>query len=143
MISDIDRARDLLDGEGCTCVLVRGDTVLTSCERGVKPLLHFLDSGEDTAGYSAADRVVGRAAAFLYVLLDVKCIYAHVMSRPAAEVFDKYGILAECGVLADAIINRTGDGLCPMETAVMSIEDPEDALAAIRAKLNLLQRSVQ
>lgn len=143
MVSDIERARELLESEGYTCVLVRGDGVLTSRERGVKPLLEFLDSGADTEGSSAADRVVGRAAAFLYVLLGVSRVYAGVMSRPAAEVFDRHGIPAECGVLTEAIINRAGDGLCPMETAVRDESDPEKALFAIRAKLDSLRREAK
>lgn len=138
MASDIERARRMLEEGEYTCVLVRGDMVLTSRERGVKPLLGFLDSGEDAEKSSAADRVVGRAAAFLYVLLGVRYVYAHVMSRPAAEVLERYGISAECDVLADAIINRAGDGLCLMECAVMDIEDPQSALSAIRAKLESL-----
>ena len=43
------------------------------------------------------DKVVGRAAAFLYVLLEVKEIYAGVMSEGAADVLSKYGICSGYG----------------------------------------------
>ena len=61
--------------------------MLTSTERGVKPLLQWLDGENRVKGFSAVDKVVGRAAAFLYVLLEVKEVYAGVMSEGAAHYF--------------------------------------------------------
>ena len=69
MNSDLTKAAALLNSGAYTCVLCRGDAVFTGTERGVKPLLGWLDGGVDLNGFSAADRVVGTAAAFLYVLL--------------------------------------------------------------------------
>lgn len=70
--------------------------MLTSTERGVKPLLQWLDGENSVKGFSAVDKVVGRAAAFLYVLLEVKEVYAGVMSEGAAHYFifvPDYGFL--------------------------------------------------
>ena len=86
MEHDMNKARSLLEAGDYTCVLCRGDAVFTATERGVKPLLNWLESGLDLRNFSAADRVVGRATAFLYRLLGVKAVYARVMSYPAAEV---------------------------------------------------------
>lgn len=135
MNTNLQKARELLQTGEYTCVLCRENTVHTALSRGVKPLLNWLDNGLDLHGFSAADRVVGRATAFLYCLLGVKEVYARVMSRPAAEVLQNAGIAAEAGQLVDGIINRQGTGPCPFEAAVMEITDPEDALLAIRAKL--------
>lgn len=136
MIIDLTKARELLDSGNYTCVLCRGDTVHTATERGVKPLMNWLDSGLDVAGFSAADRVVGRATAYLYCLLGVTAVYARVMSRPAMEVLVENGIAAEAGQLVDGIINRKGTGPCPFEAAVLEIHNPEEALTAIRNKMN-------
>ena len=135
MNTNLTTARNLLDSGDYTCVLCQGDTVHTATERGVKPLLTWLDSGLDAAGFSAADRVVGRATAFLYVLLGVKEVYARVMSRPAAEVLERHGIGVQAGQLVDGIINRKGTGPCPFEAAVLTIDTPTEALTAIRKKL--------
>lgn len=134
MTKDLIKAQTLLETGDYTCVVCREDTVHTATERGVKPLLNWLEEGLDLAQFSAADRVVGRATAFLYVLLGVKEVYARVMSRPAAQVLTAYGITAYPGKLVDGIINRKGDGPCPFEAAVLEIEDPQEALHAIRAK---------
>lgn len=132
---DTQKARLLLEEGNYTCVICRGDTLHTATERGVKPLLNWLDSGLDLRGFCAADRVVGRATAYLYVLLGVSEVYARVMSRPAAEVLTQHGITHETDILTDGIINRRGTGPCPFEAAVLGITDAGEALTAIRNKM--------
>ena len=133
-----EKARELLTSGGYTCVLCLGETVLCSRERGVKPLLGWLDSGKVEVGFSAADKVVGRAAAFLYVLLGASEVYADIMSEPAREVLMAHGVLCEAHQTVPAIRNRAGDGFCPMESAVRDISDPVEALDAIRETLRRL-----
>ena len=134
-MSDIDKAKELLLAGGYTCVLCRGGKVETSSERGVRPLLRLIDEGRSLEGFSAADRVVGNGAAFLYAVLKPDFIYAGVISRAARSTLEKYGIPFEYGVAADGIVNRSGTGPCPMEEAVEGSRTPEEALAAVRAKL--------
>ena len=129
------KAKELLKSNGYTCVLTDGNAVYTSTQRGVKPLVEFLESDTAFAGFSAADKVVGRATAYLYVLLGVKSLYAQVISQPALAVLQANGIAAEYGNLVPNIINRKGDGICPFEAAVMDITDPQKAYAAIRQKM--------
>lgn len=135
MINDMKTAQTLLLDGSYTCVVCRDDTVYTATERGVKPLLNWLDTGLDLCGFSAADRVVGRGAAFLYCLLGVREVYAHIMSAPAAQVLEAHGITASAGTLVEGIINRKGTGPCPFEAAVMDITDAAEALSAIRTKM--------
>lgn len=139
MNNDLIRARSLLDTGDYTCVICRDTDVHTATERGVKPLLSWLDQRLDLTDFSAADRVVGRATAFLYCLLGVKAVYARVMSRPAAEVLQANRIHWEAGQLVDGIINRKGTGPCPFEAAVMDIDTASEALCAIRAKMTQMQ----
>jgi len=139
MEQDLMKAIQLLAQTGCTCVLCRGDTVVNSDLRGVQPLLGFLDAGTDLRGFCAADKVVGKGAAFLYCLLAVRAVYAPVMSKAAREVLERHGILAECDVQVDAIFNRRRDGFCPMEIATQNINDPQEALIAIRETLRKMQ----
>ena len=139
MQSNLTRALTHLREGGYTCVLCRKDETLTATERGVKPLLDFLASGQDFSGFCAADRVVGKAAAFLYVLMGIDALHAEVLSVPAQAVLARYGIPVTYTALTEAIRNRTGDGFCPMEQAVWSIDDPQCALAAIEQKRRALQ----
>lgn len=136
MKTDITKAINDLDDGQYTCVLCKGNKIHTSTERGVKPLLDWLDSGIDLNDFSAADKVVGKAAAFLYVLLGVKEVYARVMSESAIYTLARNGIQPQCDISVKNIINRTSAGNCPMEESVYELTDPKEALEAIRTKLS-------
>ena len=141
MDHDLQTARQLLNTGDYTCVLCRNDVTYTSTRRGVAPLLNWLDDHTDLRGFSAADRVVGKATAYLYCLLGVSCVFARVMSRPAAEVLAQHHIPASWEMLVDTIENRQKTGPCPMEHATRNSTTPEEALAAVRQALNALQQS--
>lgn len=141
MNSNTAKAAELLKSGEFTCVLCKGDISYKSAQRGVLPLVMMLDSGKKLNGFCAADKVVGKAAAFLYVLLGVSEVYAPIMSKTAVGVFKRYGVAFYCDTLTDVIINRKKDGVCPMEKAVTSISDPNEALTAIRRTLaELMQK---
>lgn len=139
MEQDLQKARSLLEKENYTCVLCKGQIVYTSTLRGVAPLLQFLDEKQDVAGFSAADKVVGRATAYLYCLLGAKAVYAKVISRGALEVLEQTGIDLRYDTLVEQIQNRTQTGPCPMEMATKEAKTPEEALTAIRQTLKRLQ----
>ncbi len=133
-MTGIEQAKKrLLEGD-FTCVLLDGEREYTSALRGVRPLLQWVEEGVPS-GLWAADRVVGRGAAFLYILLHVRAVYAGVISRPALATLQAAGIEVIYTALVDAIINRAGDGICPFEAAVTDISDPNEALCAIRRKM--------
>ncbi len=140
MNADLTRAIETLNSGEYTCVLCKGDTVYTSTKRGVKPLVELIDGAENLNGFSAADKIVGKAAAFLYVLLGVKEVYADVMSEGAVNVFTKYKIDYRYNISVKNIINRTNTGNCPMEITVENISSPEEALTAIKSKLKQLSQ---
>ena len=137
MNKDLTRARQLLSDGGYTCVLCHGDTIITDTRRGIRPLLKLYRSGRDLRNFSAADKVVGKAAAFLYQLLGVNALYAGVISDPALAVLQ--GLPVDFGEKVPAIQNRTQTGFCPMETAVWDIDGPEKALPAIERTLAQLK----
>ena len=141
MTPDRERAIARLEQGDCTVALCHGEHCIADSRRGVAPLLALLDSGRDVTGFAAADRVVGKAAAFLYVRLGVAAVYAPVMSRPAYAVLVAHGIDATYGVLVDAIRNRAGDRFCPMETAVWDISQPDEAETTIRHTLKNLSKN--
>ena len=129
----------LLDG-GYTCVLYNGESEIVSSERGVSFLLGLYNSGKDYSGYVSADKVVGKGAALLYALLGIKEIYASVISESALSVLQKSGITCTYDTLVPHIINRRGDGVCPIERATMDIENPEDAPTTIIKTLEKLKK---
>ncbi len=143
MKNDLEKAKELLTKGGYTCVLCKGETVYTATERGVKPLVDWILKNQEVSGFSAADKVVGKAAALLYVRMEVAAVYAKVMSRAAAETLQRYGIAATYDVMTEAVRNRTDTGLCPMEQTVMDIDEPNAALDAIRAKMKKMSEQIK
>ena len=133
-------AKQMLTDGGYTAVVINGDKSYVSRQRGVAPLLSWLEEKDNFKGAVAADKVVGKAAAYLYVLLGVSALYADVISEHALTVLKKHGIEAEYHTLTPAIVNRTGDGFCPMESAVVDIDTPHEALDAIKAKISELKK---
>lgn len=139
-MSNIEKAKELLASDGYTCVLCRGDTVYTSRDKGISPMLDFIDGGISLEGFSAADKIVGKAAAMLFVLAGVDELFAEVLSKNAADVLEKYGIAYTFGTMTDIIINRKGNGICPMEEATADIDDPAEAFIAVKNKRDKLRK---
>ncbi len=139
MNQDLAKAKKILRETGATCVLCKGRSRVDSDMRGVKPLLELLDTGMDFSGYSAADKVVGKATAFLYCLLGVRAVYAPVISEGGLAVLQEHGIAAEYDQCVPAIFNHRRDGFCPMETATRELTDPEEARKAIERALEKLR----
>lgn len=137
-MSDLDRAKTLLQ-EGCSCVLVKGDKILSSKETGIKPMLHFLSQNLDLKGFSAADKIVGRAAAFLFVKAGISNLFAKVLSVGAAKILAENNIPYSFDTKTEQIINRAGTGPCPMEETVKDIDDPEKAYETLLEKVSHLQ----
>lgn len=123
------RAR--LERESLTCIVQRGDKVLTSTQRGIRPLLEWVAQGEDLRGGSAADKIVGKAAALLYARMGVREVYAGTLSESGLAALRAHGIRAEYSVLTERIVNRAGTGICPMEETVLAIDDPELAYGVL------------
>ncbi len=111
----------------------------TSQRRGVAPLLDLLDNGSTLDGCTVADKVVGKAGAFLHVLLGTQTLYAGVISQPALDLLQSNGVYVDAGKVVSRIANRTNTGLCPMETVVLNAKTPMEALLLIRQKLVQLQ----
>ncbi len=139
-MSDLENAKNQLKNEGYTCVLCKGTQLYTSRETGISPMLDFLEKNTVLSGFSAADKIVGKAAAMLFALAGVAELYAEVLSRSAVSVLESYGIRYSYGILTERIINRRGDGICPMEETVAEITDPQEAFYALQQKRRQLKK---
>jgi hypothetical protein len=134
-VSDLKRARELLFVGGHSCVLCKGESIYTSNRPGLAPLLEWLDVGVNLSGYSAADKIVGKASAMLLLLVKVKEVYTPVIGRAGAELLSRHGVSVSADTLVEYITNQQKTGPCPMEMAVEKIDDPILAIKSIRNKL--------
>ena len=123
-----------------TCILCKEDLLLTSEKRGIVPLLEHWEAGR-LKDACVADKIIGKAAAMLLILGGAKGVYGEVMSEKARELLLAAGVETRWATLAPYIINRKGDGLCPMEQAVLDISDPAQVPDALKAALQRLKNS--
>ena len=139
MEKDFQKAKEEYNSGKYTLVICKDEDIIKSDVTGIIPVMTLIDSKKDYKGYSAADKIVGRAAAFLYTLLQVKNLYGETMSKGAVEILKNAGIYYEYKTLTDYIENRQKTGMCPMDEAVKDIDNPKDAYEAIRNKIKFLQ----
>lgn len=124
---------DLLHAERCSCVIGSADSVVICRERGVMDLLRLLETSPCVLdGACVADKVVGKGAAALMILGGVSAVYADVISRAALDLLAGAGIPAGFGECVDAIINRAGTGVCPVETLCRDCATAGECLPLIR-----------
>ena len=111
-----------------------------STASNIAPLIAAKKSGVPLViGHAHASGLSGgKAAALLYARTGVREVYAGTLSESGLAALRAHGIRAEYSVLTERIVNRTGDGLCPMESATLTETDPARALEKIKAKLQEL-----
>ena len=138
MNNNLQIAKRLLAENDYTCVLYKNGREYNSRERGVKPLIDFLESGKDFKGFFAADKTIGAGAAHMYVLLGVNAVFANIISEEGKKILQQNKISVFYENLVPFIINRKGNGPCPIETAVKGIENPRKALETIKNTIRKL-----
>ena len=91
-MTDLTKAKAALDGH--SLAVCKGEQIKTFDGRGISPLVNAIEGG-DLRGYSAADTVVGKAAALLMVKAGIVCAYAVNISMSAKAVFEAHNIYYE------------------------------------------------
>ncbi|MCS5420975.1 MULTISPECIES: DUF1893 domain-containing protein [Psychrilyobacter] len=131
---DIERAIKLIEKSDTVFAAVKDRKVIfVSEERGIKPALEFFFLGKETTqGSSVADRIIGKGAAMVLSLCCCKELYGGVISRDALASLKKGGQTVQWGTVVPYIINRRGDGMCPLEKLLSNTEDPQVGLDIIK-----------
>lgn len=130
---DLENAKQHLDGHSiCLC---RGSEMITDDSKGIAPMMKLIAAGTDLRGYSAADLIVGKAAAMLFVKAGIVSVFGRVMSEAALRYLKQHALAASYGTLTEEIINRLGTDICPMEKTVEKIEDADEGYAALCQKI--------
>lgn len=140
MHSDLERAKEMMIFDGCTCVITLDGVAFKSKESGLQPLLDWMYSGNKYMGWRLCDKVVGRAAAFLIIILGVREIYADVISEPAKKLLEEHNVTVNAAEIVPEILNETKDAPHPLETAVEGITDANDSIMAIELAIKRMNK---
>lgn len=138
-MTDIELARKILQTtEGATLAVVKEGVAETSAARGVRPLYELLTRREFLKGASVADKIVGRGAAAIMVTGGVAAVWTPVISHGALEIFSGSDVAVSYESVAEAIINRKGTGLCPVEQLTEGCRSAGECMPAIEKFLKTL-----
>jgi hypothetical protein len=128
-MTDLEIAKSELYEENLTLAIVKNGALIYSTKS--HRISGFLDAiekcGENLQGASIADRVVGKAIAFLCAFAKIKEVYAAVLSRKAQVIFKQNKIAYHWTELVDNVLDAAKTGMCPFEKAAAEISEPEKA----------------
>lgn len=112
-------------------VVANGD-IATFDGRGVADLFNLLSKDPGFLdGADVADKIVGKGVAALMILGKIHTVYADVISEPALTLLVQSPVKVSYGTVVPNIINRKGDGICPVETLCIPCATAEECLPLI------------
>ena len=130
---DVNQAVKALRQEHLTLAISRGGKVIfTSRNRGVQDLYCLMKRNpEILKGASAADKVVGKAAAMLYAASGIKELYADNLSRAAASILREAGVKVQYENMIPFVMNRDRSGMCPVERLATTMDTLEQLMTGL------------
>jgi hypothetical protein len=134
-MDDLSLAKERLRLGGKRLVVVHGGRIVAeSDEPGVSTTLACLGEARRRGpGCVVADRIVGRAAAWLALWAGARACYGEVLSRTAERLLLEGGLKVEASLRVESILDRARKGPCPLEAAVAEARGPEEAMEIIRS----------
>ena len=126
----------ILDENNFSVVGYDNGKIVSSEKKGVAPLLDFYK--QNHVNMICCDKVVGKAAAIIHILLGSKYLHCHIISQKAIDILDKYGMQYSYDTKVDYILNRSKSGMCPLEKATEKCEDVNQGYKIIIETLNQL-----
>lgn len=134
-MQDLERAKHRLKENDLSLVVVRNRKIIFETEsHGVKGFLEATElQGKELAGSSVADRVVGRAVAFLSAHFQVSAVFAVVMSEEGVRVLEDNSIFYQFEKCVPNILDPRRNDICPFEKLALTFTTPEDAYKKLRA----------
>jgi len=130
---DVSIALKALRQDRLTLAVCRGGKVVfTSRNRGVSDLYCLVKHDPDILKCaSAADKVVGKAAAMLYTASGIRELYADNLSRAAASILRDAGIKVQYQNMIPFVMNRDRTGMCPVERLATTVDTLDQLLAGL------------
>ena len=139
----IERAVAGIEAGDFGCAVIKNNVIIHKGRgKGVSPLLELASTAEGLKKMENAlvvDRIIGKAAAMLVVMGKVTHAYGLTMSKSGEEYLHAHGVKTKNNRCVDAISDRTGRGICPMERSVMEIDDPREGFEKLQETLAYLR----
>ena len=138
---DLEIAKLKLREENLTLVIVKkGKVVFQTSMPGISGFLQVIQKKKSLVGASAADKIVGVAAALLCVFSGVASIYALTISEGGIKVLEDNKINCVFEKKVRNIMNRNKNDVCPFEKIAKTSQSPDDAYVKLKFLANQLMK---
>lgn len=134
--ADLDIGKNKLAQKDLNLVIVKNGKVLFETKsHGIGDLLKAINKLQnDIKDSSVADRIVGRAAALLFVFSGVAAVFAVIASDGGIKVLKKNNIFCEYENRVTNVLNMKKTDVCPFEKLVAKLSSPEKAYEMLKAQ---------
>jgi len=136
MRADLKLAKQRLNQKNLSLVIAkRGRVLFETKTHGISGLLDAIKKlGNNMVESSIADRIVGRAAALLFVYSGVVAVFAVTASDDGIEVLKGHNIFYEFLSRVPRILDSKKVDVCPFEKLASGFSDPKEAYEELRAR---------
>ncbi len=135
---DLELAKLKLTEKNLSLVIVkRGNVIFETRKQGISGFLQAIEKQEkNLVGASAADKIVGVAAAMLCVYSELAAMFALTISEAGIRVLEDNNIECVFERKVTNILNRNKTDVCPFEKLAMSSGSPDDAYVKLKSLAN-------
>jgi len=132
---DLELAKLKLKEEKLTLVIVKtGKVIFETHKQGISGFLQAIDEQKKSlVGASAADKIVGVAAATLCVYSGLISIFAFTISEAGIRVLEDNNIACGFQIKVTNILNRNKTDVCPFEKMAMTSRSPDNAYVKLKS----------
>ena len=136
MRTDLETASKRLNQKNLSLVVVKNGKVLFETEsHGLNDLVEAINQLQSSMkGSSVADRIVGRAAALLFVYSGVSAVFAATISDGGIAILGNNNVFHEFEKRVPRILNLKKTDVCPFEKLVAGLSSPEEAYERLKAR---------
>lgn len=135
---DLELAKSKLIEEDLSLVIAKnGKVIFKTQKQGITGFLEAIEMlDKNLVDASAADKIVGVAAAMLCVYAGVASVFALTVSEEGEKVLKDNGVVYRFENTVPNILNRTKKDVCPFEKLAMVSGDPDEAYVKLKSCAN-------
>lgn len=132
---DLELAKQKLIGEDLSLVIAKKGKVLFKTQKqGITGFLEAIERlDENLVAASAADKIVGVAAAMLCVYSGVASVFAFTISEEGLKVLRDNNIAYRFEKTVPNILNRDKKDVCPFEKLAMTSGNSEEVYVKLKS----------
>jgi len=139
---DLEIAKLKLIEKGLSLVIVKNKKVIFETKKqGVNGLLEAIEKlNQELDGASVADKIVGVAAAMLFVYSGVSSVFALTISEGGIRMLKDNNIAYMFEKKVPNIMNRSKTDVCPFEKLAIASETAEEAYVKLKSCASQMMR---